>query len=143
MDKCDAQHFIEDHQHIIVFDGVCNLCSGWVHFIIKRDPSAAFYFCSVQSDAGKALLAFIGLPTDQIETVVYFRSGEVFLRSSACLEIVKALPAGWPILSIGLYIPRVFRDWCYNVIAKNRYRWWGRKTQCLQPSASIKNRFIE
>lgn len=142
MDERGAEGLIEDYQHIILFDGVCNLCAGWVHFLVRRDPSGEFHFCSVQSEAGKALLEFIGLPTDQIETMAYVRRGEIYLRSSAFLEIVKKLPSLWPVFSVGLYVPQRFRDWCYDLIAKNRYRIWGRKEQCLVPSGSIKERFI-
>lgn len=137
-----AKRLMSEHQHIILFDGVCNLCSAWVEFVVKRDPSSRFHFCSVQSDTGRALLMSNGLPTDSFDTMVYIRHGNVFVRSSAFLEIVKKLPLLWPCLSLALYVPRVIRDTCYNMIAKNRYRLWGKKEQCMVPSAEIKKRFI-
>lgn len=143
MSKLNVKNWVIQNEHIVLFDGVCNLCSGWVQFLIKRDPYAEFSFCSVQSKEGRELIESIGLDSNQIETMAYIRSGQVFLRSTAFLEIVKILPVGWPILSLGLYVPRRFRDWFYNIIARNRYRIAGKKEQCLIPTEELKVRFIE
>ena len=143
MDSKQIKQLIDDHEHIVLFDGVCNLCSGWVQFLIKRDPNADFVFCPVQSDTGKALLNTIGLPTDHIETMAYIRNGEAFIRSTAFLKIVKKLTAAWPWLSFGLHVPKKFRDSIYNLIAKNRYRIAGKKERCLMPTEDSKARFLE
>lgn len=143
MNKTALPTWVSEHDHIVLFDGVCHLCSGWVHFLIQRDPGARFSFCSVQSSEGKALLQSVGLDSDDIETMVYVREGQVFLRSTALLEIVKELPAAWPVLAGGLYVPKGFRDAFYTLIARNRYRIAGKKTHCLMPSDDVKARFIE
>jgi len=138
-----SQQIMASHAHLVLFDGVCNLCSGWVLFLIKRDPCAEISFCAVQTEQGKALLKSIGLATDEIETMAYIRHGEVFLRSTAFLEMTKKLPAAWPCLSVALYLPKRVRDCLYNLIARNRYRIAGKKQHCLIPSDELKSRFIE
>lgn len=139
----NPEGIIANHSHIILFDGLCNLCSGWVQFLIRRDPEANFHFCSVQSDVGQALLVAIGLPRHRIETMAYIHHGTVFLRSSAILEVTRKLPWLWPACAIGLIIPVRWRDWCYQRLANNRYRVAGKKNQCMVPSDEIKARFIE
>jgi predicted DCC family thiol-disulfide oxidoreductase YuxK len=133
---------IDENEHIILFDGLCNLCSGWVHFLIERDPKEAFKFCSVQSQTGKALLQYLGLSTDQIETMAYFHRGKGYVRSAAFLQLVKRLPSLWPLISIGVYVPEVVRDKLYNHIAKNRYKIAGKRDSCLMPTENNKARFI-
>jgi len=139
----DTEQCINNNKHIVLFDGVCNLCSGWVQFLIKRDPNAEIKFCSVQSAEGRALLQSLGLNPENIETMVYIRSGKAFFESTAFLEIAKKLPAAWSVLSAGLWVPAIIRNGMYRAIARNRYRIAGKKTQCLIPSEELKSRFIE
>ncbi len=142
MDHVNVEKLIEGRNHIILFDGVCNLCSGWVKFLIQRDSQKRFSFCSVQSPEGKALLTYSGLPTDTIETMAYIQNGQVFVRSMGCLEIVKLLPLPWCWLSVLSVVPNGIRDWVYNRIARNRYKIWGKSSQCLIPSAETQGRFL-
>lgn len=100
-------------------------------------------FCSVQSREGIGLLAYLGLPTDRIETMAYIDRGRVYLRSTAFFEVMKELPAIWPLLSAGLFVPQVIRDPLYSLIAKNRYRIAGKKYSCFFPTDDIRARFVE
>lgn len=138
----DVERLIQQHHHIVLFDGECNLCSGWVKFLIQRDPQGQFSFCAVQSRTGKMLLQYCGLPTDSIETMVFIHCGKPFVRSAGCLEVLKCLPVPWRWLSVLLVIPTSIRDWFYNLIARNRYRVWGKSSLCLMPSTETQGRFL-
>ncbi len=138
----ELEKLIENHPHIILFDGVCNLCSGWVKFLIQRDPQARFSFCSVQSPEGKVLLEYCGLPTDSIETMAYIQHGQVFIKSTGCLEVLKILSAPWRWLAVLSVVPNGIRDWFYSQIARNRYKIWGKSSQCMIPSSDTLGRFI-
>lgn len=133
---------IKENDHLILFDVLCNLCSAWVKFLIKRDPEGDFRFCSVQSDSGKEVLRYLELSVDQIETMAYVHRGKGYLRSAAFLQVVRILPAPWPVLSVGLYVPWCIRDRIYNLIAKNRYRIAGNRDSCLIPNEHNRERFI-
>ncbi|MFK8050435.1 MAG: thiol-disulfide oxidoreductase DCC family protein [Halioglobus sp.] len=137
--KCKV---VEENEHIILFDGLCNLCSAWVKFVVKRDPKSVFRFCSVQSNSGKEVLTYLGLSVEQIETMAYVQHGQGFLRSTAFLQVVKKLSAFWPLLSVGLYVPVFIRDKVYNLIAKNRYRIAGKRDHCLIQAEGDLERFL-
>ncbi|MDZ4681117.1 MAG: thiol-disulfide oxidoreductase DCC family protein [Saprospiraceae bacterium] len=128
---------------ILLFDGVCNLCNASVQFILKRDSKGLFRFASLQSPTGQALLRFAGLPTGEISTVVLFENGKPYLRSDAGLRIARQLPGLWPVLYGLIVIPRPLRNWVYNWIARNRYRWFGKQESCLMPAPEWKARFID
>jgi len=128
---------------ILLFDGVCNLCNAAVQFILKRDPKGVFRFASLQSPTGQALLNFAGLPTGEISTVVLFENGKPYLRSDAGLRIARRLGGLWPLLYGFILIPRVIRNYIYDWIARNRYRWYGKQESCLMPAPEWKGRFID
>jgi predicted DCC family thiol-disulfide oxidoreductase YuxK len=137
-----ARQLIAQHPHIILFDGVCNLCNGWVNFVIDRDPDARFHFASVQSAAGQALLQHGGLPLDHYDTIVYIDHGDYSQRSTAVLNVLRQLPAPASLASMTRIIPRVLRDWGYDRIAQNRYRLLGRSETCRMPTPDIVSRFL-
>jgi predicted DCC family thiol-disulfide oxidoreductase YuxK len=128
---------------IILFDGVCKLCGGWVRFVIRRDPEARFRFAALQSPAGRRLLTEHGLGSEGIESVVLIQDGCAFTKSEATLRIVGALSGGWRLLGVFRLVPRAWRDWIYGFIARNRYRWFGQRESCLVPSEEIRRRFID
>jgi len=131
------------HQDIILFDGVCHLCCGWVMFVIQRDPSARFKFVSVQSPIGQDILRYLNLPTDVYDTMVYIQNGHVYYRSTAFLHIVPAFGWIWRGLAwFALFVPRSLRDWLYDRVAKNRYCWFGKRETCLIPTPEIESRFL-
>jgi predicted DCC family thiol-disulfide oxidoreductase YuxK len=128
---------------VILFDGICNLCNHSVQFILKRDHAAHFQFAALQSDAGQKLLSAYGksnLPLDSI--ILITEAGGMFTESDAAIRIAKHLNGAWPLLGVFLAIPRVLRDPFYRLIARNRYRWFGKKDACMLPSPEWETRFL-
>ena len=115
---------------ILLFDGVCNLCNGLVRFIVRRDKNGKIRFVPLQSDTGKSLLSKAGLSPDSIDTIVYFSGEKILLRSSAILNLLKDIGGGWKLFYCLIIIPPVIRDYFYNLVAKNRYRIFGRSERC-------------
>lgn len=132
-----------DNQSIILFDGVCNLCSGAVLFIIKRDRQAEFLFASLQSPFGQQQIKRIGLERDAFQTIILMRGTDVFYRSDAALEIARGLNGLWRSLYLLKVIPTFIRDALYNYISRNRYKFFGKKDACMIPTPELKSRFIE
>lgn len=128
---------------IILFDGVCNLCNGFVQFIIKRDPEAKFKFASIQSESGQSLLNKLGLPTNDFDSFVYIKGDTYFLKSSAGLNVLKDLGGVWQLFNVFVIIPIFIRDFFYNFIAKTRYKIFGKRDTCMIPTPEIKQRFLE
>ncbi|SNC74554.1 Predicted thiol-disulfide oxidoreductase YuxK, DCC family [Hymenobacter gelipurpurascens] len=127
----------------ILFDGVCNLCSGFVQFVIGRDPNQYFQFASLQSDTGRALLAQHGLtPTITPETVILLENGQAYAYSTAVLRIFRHLNGGWRLLYMARVLPRFVRDAAYRLVARNRYRWFGQQESCLLPTPALRQRFL-
>ena len=128
---------------IVVFDGVCNLCSHSAQFIVRHDRQHAFKLATAQSAAGRALLIESGLDPEKLETFVLLKAGRAYMRSDAALEIARTLNPPWRTLRILRVIPRMLRDPLYDLIARNRYRWFGKKDRCMMPTDDIRSRFIE
>ncbi len=127
---------------LILFDGVCNLCNRSVQFIIKRDPEGYFRFCSLQSERGRQLLSEYGV-SSETDSIVLIEKGKSYIKSGAALRICKHLSGGWKLLAFFLIIPAFIRDFIYDFVARNRYRWFGKREECMIPSAEIKSRFLE
>ena len=128
---------------LILFDGYCNLCSGTVQFILKHDRKAKFRFASLQGEYGKTILQKHRLPTDSFGTFVLVESDIVFTKSTAALRIVKSLTGMWPLLYVAIIIPRFLRDAIYNLVARNRYKWFGRRDSCWLPKKDWRERFMD
>lgn len=129
---------------VILFDGVCNLCSSSVQFIIERDPKAKFHFASLQSDRAKALLKEMGYPqSETLTSIVLLEKGKYFEESTAALKIAGQLSFPWNLLVVFLIVPRFLRDPLYRWIARNRYQWFGKSETCFIPTSEYKSRFIE
>ncbi|SFL36441.1 Predicted thiol-disulfide oxidoreductase YuxK, DCC family [Gracilibacillus orientalis] len=129
-------------QRIILFDGVCNFCSSSVQFIIKRDPVHKFQFASLQSDVGQQLLTKYQVSQD-MDSMVLIEKDRVYTKSTAALRIAKELKGAYQLLSIFLIIPKPIRDIFYNILANNRYRWFGKKNQCMLPKPEDRQRFLD
>ena len=127
----------------ILFDGVCNLCNGTVHFIIKRDKKKLIRYATLQSDTGLQLLQQSGLTWKDMQSFVFLESKKVYTRSTAALKVCRYLKAGWPLCYGFIIVPRFIRDGIYNLIARNRYKWFGKREQCMVPSQEIKSRFLD
>ncbi|MBB1094366.1 thiol-disulfide oxidoreductase DCC family protein [Rhodopseudomonas palustris] len=130
------------YQPLIIFDGVCNLCEYSVKFIIKNDRQARFKFVSAQSDRGKELQRLHGVNAFKDGSVILLKDDQVYVKSDAAVEIAKDLDGLWRFLHFLKCIPKPVRDLVYAIISKNRYRWFGRKNQCLLPDKNIKDRFL-
>ena len=117
---------------IVLFDGECNVCDHSVQFIMKRDQKAIFKFASLQSDAGKESLKKFQVPAN-IDSLILIEGNKCYFRSSAALRICKNLRGIWKLIYCLLIIPRPFRDAVYDILAKNRYKWFGKKDHCMMP----------
>ena len=133
---------LEANKPILLFDGVCNLCHTTVIFTIKRDPAGHFMFASLQSAAGQMLLRRFKLPADDFDSFILIEKNSYYSRSTAALRVLQGLNGLWPLLYVFILIPKPVRDFVYNLIAQNRYRWFGKKEQCLLPTDDLKNRFL-
>jgi predicted DCC family thiol-disulfide oxidoreductase YuxK len=127
---------------IVLFDGVCNLCSGSVQLILKRDPQGTFRFASLQSEPGRKLMLDHGLDPDALSSVVVIEDGRAWQESSAALRIAKHLPGAWKLLRVFTIVPRPLRDAVYRLIARNRYRWFGKTEACWLPTPELRARFL-
>ncbi len=126
---------------IILFDGVCNLCDGFVQRIIAADKDDFFRFASLQSEAGQNLLkSYPKLP--DLKSIIYLEDGKIYTKSGAALKIASHLNGGWKLLKAGYVFPKFIRDGVYNVIASNRYKWFGKKDQCMIPTPELKSKFL-
>lgn len=130
-------------QPVILFDGVCNLCNRFVQFVIRHDRKKRFRFAALQSAAGRALLDRHESGQNLPDSVVLVNSGKVYRQSSAALQVFKKLDGPWPLLYVLVIIPPFIRNALYRLIARNRYRLFGRSDTCMIPSPELKNRFLE
>jgi predicted DCC family thiol-disulfide oxidoreductase YuxK len=128
--------------HILLFDGVCNLCNYTVQFIIKRDPKGKFQFASLQSEIGKELLKKFNLPEGSLDSFVFIKGDKYFLKSSAGLRVLKELGGVWKLLYVFIIFPRPIRDFIYNIVAKTRYKIFGRQDTCMIPTPETTQRFL-
>ncbi|MEO6719466.1 MAG: thiol-disulfide oxidoreductase DCC family protein [Ferruginibacter sp.] len=127
---------------IILFDGVCNFCNGAVNFVIKRDKKSAIKFGALQSEAGQQLLKQHNIPITNFESFIFIEERKVYSKSTAALRVCKYLGAGWPLMYGFIIVPVFIRNWIYDFIAKNRYKWFGKMDSCVIPDAGIKQRFL-
>jgi len=138
-----GEHNSIAQKDILLFDGVCNLCNSSINFVIDHDPDQKFKFAALQSDFGQKKLKELNLNTKDIDSIVLLSNNEVHVKSTAALKVAKKLSGGWPILYALIIIPPFIRHAVYNLIAKNRYKIWGRTDQCRIPTPELKQRFIE
>ncbi len=124
---------MEAEPDIVVFDGICNLCSALVDFISARDPRGAFTFVPMQSPRGRHLLEAHGVSIDQVDTFLLIRNDGALVRSDAAIAIAAELRRPWNLLAVLRYVPRPIRDRVYSFVASNRYRWFGQRDSCKLP----------
>lgn len=129
-------------QRIVLFDGDCNFCDASVQFIIKRDPSAHFHFASIQSEIGQELIQKHAIPAT-VDSLILVENDKTYIQSTAALRIAKKLDGLWHLLFLFILIPPPIRNGVYHYIAKNRYRWFGKKeSACALPSPEVRKRFL-
>ena len=129
-------------QPLVIFDGVCNFCNYWVNFAIKKNGKKDLMFTPIQGETAKIILPKYSISPNAFSSVIFIENGKSYTQSSAALQICRHLNGGWK-LFYGLYIiPRFIRDFFYNIIARNRYKWYGKKSSCMIPSRELRSRFL-
>lgn len=128
--------------YIIIFDGICNLCNGFVRFVIKQDKDAKFKFCSLQSEKAKKILSDYDINSEDLKSVVLIVDQKIYTKSDAALKIGQLLGGVWWVSGIFFIVPKFIRDVIYNFLAQNRYRWFGKSATCVLPTEEIKSRFL-
>ncbi|MGP4066461.1 thiol-disulfide oxidoreductase DCC family protein [Oceanobacillus sp. M65] len=129
-------------QRLILFDGVCNFCDRSVQFVMKRDPEAKFTFASLQSGAGERVKEYYKIDPS-LDSMILVEDGTYYTKSTAALKICKNLKGLWKVFSVLLVIPKPIRDFFYNIVARNRYKWFGKRESCRLPSPEERSRFLE
>jgi len=130
-------------QNILLIDGECMLCQRITRFVVRHDEQKIFMFASLQSDAGKHLLRRYGMQEDYRDTFVLIQNKRHYTRSGAALRVCRELGGVWRSLYAFIVIPPLLRDFVYNIVAANRYRWFGKSDQCMLPAPELRSRFIE
>ncbi|MEO7433216.1 MAG: thiol-disulfide oxidoreductase DCC family protein [Dokdonella sp.] len=128
---------------IIVFDGVCALCNGWVRFLLRHDRQERYRFAAMQTPAGRALLSAHGLDPDDPNSFLLIDDGIAWTDTDAIRRVVSGLGGIWRIAHLLGWLPRAFRDRIYRTIARNRYRWFGRHDTCFLPTPGQRARFLD
>jgi predicted DCC family thiol-disulfide oxidoreductase YuxK len=126
---------------IVFFDGVCNLCQGSVRYLIKYDKKGVLKFASLQGNYAKDFINETEIQS--MQSILFFDGKMLYKKSTAVLKLSRLLGGWHQLLLLGYILPRFIRDWLYNIVAKNRYRWFGKKDQCMLPSKGFENRFLD
>ncbi|WP_299537049.1 thiol-disulfide oxidoreductase DCC family protein [Ulvibacterium sp.] len=134
---------VEKNKKVILFDGVCNLCNSSIQFVIKRDKKDVFRYAALQSEIGQELIRERNIDTSKVDSIILIDPGVAFYtKSDAALKIGRSFGGIWIILTVFNLIPRSLRDIVYDFVAKNRYRWFGRKDACMIPTPELKAKFL-
>jgi predicted DCC family thiol-disulfide oxidoreductase YuxK len=134
---------MNEEKKIVLFDGLCNLCSSSVQFILKRDKKNQFLFGSLQSISGQGYLKNFNLPVNDFNSFILVEGNKLYTRSSGALRMLKHLGNGWQLFYAFIIIPKFIRDGVYNFIAKNRYKWFGKKEACWVPTPELNAKFLD
>lgn len=127
---------------IVLFDGVCNFCNASINFMIRNDRADYFRFLPLQSEKGKKIVERYHLDPENLQTVILLENGKIYTRSTAALRIARKLRGAWKLFYAFVIVPPFLRDLVYNVIAKNRYRWWGKQDACMVPTPDVRKKFL-
>ncbi|HEX5152014.1 MAG TPA: thiol-disulfide oxidoreductase DCC family protein [Parafilimonas sp.] len=134
----------EPEKHpVILFDGVCNLCYTSVQYVIKHDPQKVFRFASLQSPFAQKILTGQNLSSNDYRSFILFAGNKIYTRSTAALLVARRLSGFAKFLYVFMILPKFMRDAAYNIIAKNRYKWFGKKQDCRLPAPELKNLFLD
>ena len=135
---------VPKHKKLILFDGVCNLCNSSVQYLIKRDKKEHFLFTALQSETGKQILNQYKIDTTKIDSILLYTPEKgIDYKSTAALKIAVSLSFPENLMAIFFIVPTFIRNWVYDFIAKNRYKWYGKKESCMIPTPELKSRFLE
>ena len=128
---------------VILFDGVCNFCNYWVNFAIKRDKKKKLKFTTLQGETAKQLLPQYHINPTSLSSVIMIDNGKAYTQSSAALRMCRYLDGGWKLFYGFIVVPKFIRDFFYNIIARNRYKWFGKKESCMIPTPELRGRFLD
>lgn len=135
---------LQHPDNLLFFDGECHMCNSAVQFVLKRDSSGAIHFASLQSETAKQILSSHQYDATQLSSVVFLANGRLYTKSDAVLQVARKLSGAWPLcFYLGRFLPRPARDFIYDWVARNRYRWFGKQEQCMLPTRAIKARFLD
>ena len=134
---------IMDKDPLVLFDGVCNFCNYWVNFAIKRDKKKKLKFTTLQGATANHLLPRYNINPTSLNSVIFIDKGKAYTQSSASLRICKYMDGGWKLFYGFMIIPKFIRDFFYNIIARKRYKWFGKKEECMVPTPELRNRFLD
>ncbi|MGB0133574.1 thiol-disulfide oxidoreductase DCC family protein [Dokdonella sp.] len=133
---------IGPQDRVVLFDGVCRLCSAWARFLIRFDTKRRFKMATVQSPEGQAILEWYGFPVDTYETMLLVEGSRIYTKSGAFFRVMRRLPFPWPVFCVGWIVPWFVRDWLYDRVALNRYALFGRYDTCVIPTKDHDSRFL-
>ena len=134
---------IPNHKQLILFDGICNLCNGAVQYVIKYDKRNRFIFAPLQGKIGQQIIEHFNIDTKVLDSILlYTPDNRLTYKSTAALKIVSKLGFPRNIAFLFFIVPPFIRNWIYDYISKNRYKWFGKKHTCMVPSSDLKNRFL-
>jgi predicted DCC family thiol-disulfide oxidoreductase YuxK len=131
-----------NNRPVILFDGVCNFCNSAVNFIIKRNTRSNIFFAPMQTETGQKLLNQYDQPVEDMQSFIFIENGVAYKQSTAALRVCRHLRRLWPLCYAFIIVPKFIRDGIYNWIARNRYKWFGVRQQCMIPSPEVKARFL-
>lgn len=131
------------NQPLLLFDGICNLCNNSINFVIRHDKHQKFKFASLQSDAAKQILLQLNETNSNINSIVLIYNNSIYYKSSAILKLFSILGGFYSLSSIFYIFPKKMRDMLYDYIARNRYKWYGKRESCMIPTKELKSRFID
>jgi predicted DCC family thiol-disulfide oxidoreductase YuxK len=140
-DDASVPSFADD-KPLIIFDGECVLCSGSAQFVLRHDVAGAFRLLAAQSPLGDALYRHYGLDPADYETMILIENGVAYVKSEAALRIARGLGLPWSLAAIFRIVPRSLRDALYMLVARNRFRWFGRREVCFRPQPQYADRFL-
>lgn len=134
---------LPSNKKVILFDGVCNFCNDSVRKVIKHDTKNQFVFTSLQSDIGKEITKYLGVDTSKIDSIILYEPSVAYdIKSTAALKIMNAFGGVWKLTQVFWILPEGLRNIVYDYIAKNRYKWFGKKEACMIPSKEIQEKFL-
>jgi len=133
---------MEENKPVVLFDGVCNYCNTMINFIIRQDKKKKYLFATLQSEFGQRTLQRWNLPANSFDSFLVLDKGKLYSKSTAALRLYNQLPWYWKWTQLFWLFPKFLRDAVYNVIAKNRYKWFGKRKECMIPTPELKNRFL-
>jgi predicted DCC family thiol-disulfide oxidoreductase YuxK len=135
---------IPKNKKVILFDGVCNLCNNAVKIVIKFDQKNTFLFAAIQSKSGKKIIEYLDIDTSKTDSIILYEPGVSYeIKSTAALNVMNGFGGIWRITTLAFIFPKVFRDFIYDYIAKNRYKWFGKKDNCMIPTTALKAKFLD